>query len=65
VHARAAWRAGRWTVVFQRPLLVPTEQGLSFVPAEPYAAAFAIWDGACRDRASQKVVSIWNDLQLE
>jgi len=30
-----------------------------------YSAAFAVWDGAHRDRGPQKVITIWQDLVLE
>jgi hypothetical protein len=29
------------------------------------SVAFALWDGAARDRNGQKLVSIWHDLTLE
>ena len=29
------------------------------------SVAFALWDGAFRDRGGQKQISIWNNLKLE
>jgi hypothetical protein len=46
-------------------LTVPADGGLSFVPGERVSAAFALWDGAARDRNGQKLVSIWHDLRLD
>jgi hypothetical protein len=56
---------GRWRVVFRRPLEVPDGAGLRLAAGQRLSAAFALWDGAARDRNGQKLVSIWHDLQLE
>jgi mono/diheme cytochrome c family protein len=56
---------GRWTVVFRRPLEVPEGAGIRLAAGDRLSAAFALWDGAARDRNGQKLVSIWHDLQLE
>jgi mono/diheme cytochrome c family protein len=64
VKANATWKDGQWTVVLRRPLAIPPE-GLSFAPGKNYSIAFAVWDGAVRDRNGQKMVSIWYDLKLE
>lgn len=52
VKARGEWKDGRWTVVLRRPL-APGKRSI----------AFAVWDGAARDRNGQKLVSIWHDLE--
>lgn len=65
VTASAAWKDGRWTVVLRRPLVVGEDDGLPLNAGEKCSLAFAIWDGAARDRNGQKLVSIWNDLQVE
>lgn len=65
VAAKAEWKDGRWTVVFRRPLTVPAEAGLTLSPGGRSSIAFALWDGAARDRNGQKLVSIWHDLELE
>ena len=54
-----------WSVVLQRPLVVKSEDGLSLVPGGRVSVAFARWDGASRDRAGQKLISIWHDLNIE
>jgi len=65
VSARAEWKDGGWTVVLRRPLTVPSEAGLTLAPGGRISIAFALWDGAARDRNGQKLISIWHDLELE
>jgi cytochrome c len=65
VSASAKWQDGRWTVVLRRPLVVSPDGGLTLAPGHRLSIAFAIWDGAARDRNGQKLVSIWHDLRLE
>jgi mono/diheme cytochrome c family protein len=65
VSASGKWQDGRWTVVLRRALEVSPDDGLKLAPGDRLSIAFAIWDGAARDRNGQKLVSIWHDLQLE
>ena len=65
VHATGIWSEGRWTVVFRRPLQVSADVCLQLSAGEKFSIAFAIWDGAARDRDGQKLVSIWHDLEIE
>lgn len=65
VTARSEWKDGQWTVVLRRPLQVGAEDGQKLIPGESYSVAFAVWDGAARDRNGQKLISIWHDLKLE
>jgi len=65
VKATSEWKDGRWTVILRRPLAVHADDGVSFAPGDRLSAAFAIWDGAARDRNGQKLISIWHDLKLE
>jgi mono/diheme cytochrome c family protein len=65
VVGKSQWKDGRWTVVFRRPLAVPAENGLTFTPGGRSSIAFALWDGAARDRNGQKLISIWHDLEFE
>jgi mono/diheme cytochrome c family protein len=65
VSAEAVWNDGRWTVVMTRPLSLTPDDGLALAAGGRCSVAFAVWDGAARDRAAQKVISIWNDLYLE
>lgn len=65
VRAQGRREGDRWVVVLRRPLKSAVEDGLSLAPGERVSIAFAIWDGAARDRNGQKLVTIWHDLVLE
>lgn len=66
VAASGRWNQGRWTVLLRRSLSVPTpDDGISLVPGQTASAAFAVWEGAHRDRNGQKQVSIWQEVILE
>ena len=39
--------------------------GVSLEPGAKASVAFAIWDGGAKDRDGKKLVSIWQDLELE
>jgi mono/diheme cytochrome c family protein len=65
VRARGQWKDGRWTVVLRRALAVDADSGISLASGDRVSIAFAIWDGAARDRDGQKLISIWHDLRLE
>jgi mono/diheme cytochrome c family protein len=65
VSATGHWKDGRWTVVLRRPLEVGPEAGTPLAAGDTLSIAFALWDGAARDRNGQKLVSIWHDLKLE
>jgi mono/diheme cytochrome c family protein len=64
VKAAATWNDGHWTVVFTRPLEVDQQAGVPLGAGQKCSVAFAIWDGAMRDRGPQKQISIWHDLEL-
>jgi mono/diheme cytochrome c family protein len=65
VIAKGSWNDGRWSVVLRRPLTVSADAGLQLAAGDKLSIAFAIWDGAARDRDGQKLVSIWHDFELE
>ncbi len=65
VSAAGRWQDGRWTVVLRRPLAAPADGGIGLAPGDRVSVAFALWDGAARDRNGQKLVSIWHDLRLK
>lgn len=65
VTAKAAWKDGLWTVELRRPLAVGPDGGVALSAGGRCSVAFAIWDGAARDRNGQKLVSIWHDLKLD
>ncbi len=66
VKAQGQWADGRWTVLMTRALTVRSPSGgVSLEPGAKASVAFAIWDGRLRDRDGKKLVSIWQDLELE
>jgi mono/diheme cytochrome c family protein len=66
VDAEGQWADGQWSVMMQRPLaMTSSEQGISLDSQASASIAFAVWNGALKDRDGQKLVSIWHDLELE
>ena len=66
VVASARYSNGRWIVLLRRSLDTRApENGVSLAPGRTASVAFAVWDGAHRDRNGQKQVSIWQDLVVE
>ncbi len=66
VDAHGQWADGRWTVVMTRALNVDAVgAGVSLEPGAKASVAFAIWDGGAKDRDGKKLVSIWQDCELE
>lgn len=66
VSASGRWSQGRWTVLLRRSLSVPSpDDGIELAAGQTASVAFAVWEGAHRDRNGQKQVSIWQDLVLE
>lgn len=65
VRGEGRWAAGTWRVVIVRALRTPGAGDAQFAPGEASAVAFAVWDGAERDRNGQKAVSVWQRLVLE
>ncbi len=66
VDAQGQYRGDRWSVVMTRTLSVGSAgDGISLEPGSSASIAFAIWDGSQRDRDGKKLVTIWNDLEIE
>ncbi len=65
VLAEGRWEEGRWTIVLRRPLQITPDAGFPLAEGDRLSIAFALWDGAARDRGGQKLISIWHDLELE
>jgi DMSO reductase family type II enzyme heme b subunit len=63
VNAIGEWNNGSWTVVMTRS--VSGAEGIELAPGAKASLAVAVWDGAHRDRNGQKLVSVWQDLELE
>jgi mono/diheme cytochrome c family protein len=65
VRGKGIWRDGFWSVLFHRDLISPDPDDVQFVPGRMVPVAFAIWNGAQRDRNGRKVISHWFQLMLQ
>jgi hypothetical protein len=65
VEATASWKDGVWSVVLKRPLQPGDDGGVPLASGGKYSLAVALFNGAHRDRAGQKLITLWNDLRLE
>ncbi len=65
IRGEGRWADGKWRVVMVRSLRTPNARDAQFQPGESTAVAFAVWDGAQRDRDGQKAVSVWQRLLIE
>jgi DMSO reductase family type II enzyme heme b subunit len=66
VEARGQWNEGRWSVVMTRKLSVASpSDGVSLEPGGRASVAFAVWDGSQQDRDGKKLITIWQDIELE
>jgi mono/diheme cytochrome c family protein len=59
------WADGKWRVVMVRSLKTGNPRDAQLEPGQESAVAFAVWDGAQRDRNGQKAVSVWQRLLIE
>jgi hypothetical protein len=64
VQGFGAWKDGRWQVIFSRSLASSETDDVSFQTGKTYAVAFAVWDGANKERNGQKSTSQWVSLQM-
>lgn len=64
VSGKGVWRDDFWSVVFVRDLNSRDDGDVKFTTGEPVPVAFAIWNGAQRDRNGRKVISNWHQLVL-
>jgi DMSO reductase family type II enzyme heme b subunit len=65
VTGKGLWHDGFWNVIFVRDLKSKDVDDVKFVAGKPVPVAFAIWNGAQRDRNGRKMVSNWYQLILE
>ncbi|MBI1737306.1 MAG: c-type cytochrome [Candidatus Rokubacteria bacterium] len=65
VRGTGRWADGTWRVVIVRALRTSNAGDAQLGAGEASAVAFAVWDGAERDRNGQKAVSVWQRLVLE
>jgi mono/diheme cytochrome c family protein len=64
VGGKGIWRDGFWSVLFYRELESRDSADVNLTPGESTLVAFAIWNGAQRDRNGRKVISNWHRLTL-
>jgi DMSO reductase family type II enzyme heme b subunit len=65
VKGEGRWTGGKWRVVMVRSLKTGSPRDAQLEPGQTTAVAFAVWDGAQRDRDGQKAVSVWQKLSIE
>jgi mono/diheme cytochrome c family protein len=65
VSGRGIWRDGHWSILFARELKSRDEDDVKFAARKVVPTAFAVWDGANRDRNGRKVISNWYQLIVE
>ncbi len=64
LRGHGEWQDGQWTMVFVRDLETPSRQDINFKKGGHFLLAFAVWDGANKDKNANKVVSFWKTLVL-
>ena len=64
LQGNGAWKDGQWTLVLIRDLATPSRQDINFKRGNRFLLAFAVWDGANKDKNANKVVSFWKTLIL-
>jgi DMSO reductase family type II enzyme heme b subunit len=64
VTGRGAWRDGHWMVAFRRALEPRQEGELALLPDSGRRIAFAVWDGAKRERFGIKSISVLRRLRF-
>lgn len=65
VLGKGEWNGNVWRVVFVRKLDDSEKNDVRFKPDNPVPVAFAVWNGAERDRNGQKLVSTWYSLKFQ
>ncbi len=65
IRGEGRWADGKWRVVMVRALKTANPRDAQLEPGQESAVAFAVWDGAQRDRDGQKAVSVWQRLLIE
>jgi mono/diheme cytochrome c family protein len=65
IRGDGRWAEGKWRVVMVRGLRTENPRDAQLQPGQESAVAFAVWDGARRDRDGQKAVSVWQRLLLQ
>jgi len=64
IRGHGAWRDGKWHVLMVRSLKTPSRRDRQFAAGMQVPMAFAVWNGAEKDRNGQKAVSVWQQLRI-
>ncbi len=62
--ARGLWAAGKWAVVFVRPLKTDDPADAQLTPGQATKLAFAVWDGGNGQVGGRKHWSVWSDVEV-
>lgn len=65
LHVATAWRDGRWTATFRRPLRARGSGEVDLAIGAPVLFALAIWNGAIDTSAASKSITTWHVLELQ
>jgi mono/diheme cytochrome c family protein len=65
VTGRGVWNSGRWRVVFVRAMSTKGAKDVKLAAGSTADVAFAVWDGAARDRDGQKCVTAWHKMAIK
>ncbi len=65
VKGVGAYKNGKWTVIFARPLKTKDVNDAQFEVGKTYSYNVAVWDGSNKDRNGQKNVTLnWHTLKI-
>lgn len=59
------WVAGKWRVLFTRPMQTADPADIQIIPGKTLPVAFAVWDGSKGDRNGQKSITTWYFLTVD
>ncbi|HBO83837.1 MAG TPA: hypothetical protein DD641_02420 [Deltaproteobacteria bacterium] len=65
VRGIGLWLEGRWEVVLLRMMRTLDENDVEFENKGLFPIAFAVWNGANKERDGQKSISTWHSLRIE
>lgn len=65
LHVTTAWRDGRWTATFRRPLRARAGSEVDLALGAPTLFALAIWNGSLDTSPASKSITTWHALRLE
>lgn len=63
-RANGSHQQGKWSVVIARPLTTPDPTDAQLKGGTTIPIAFALWDGATKNRGARKHFAMWTDLKI-